>query len=204
MRYGTNDLRGTFKVNDYGVCPVATAYADWSSMLIRSFSEEYKAKRTCYAKVTCCEEWRLFSNFLEWFNTNGQPFDQIKNLDLDKDLLSLWGNTYSPSTCIYVPKELNSILVMTTNSKDCLLGVYFDKESGKYRTQGKTTPYGVKIKSDRFTSELEAHHSYLVYKAGILMWASESFDEIYQQPLITAAEHLLSIVDSNGYFDFRN
>jgi len=204
MKYGTNDLRGTFKVHEHATCPIAAAYSDWSSMLIRAFAEEHKAKNPSYSKVTCCDAWRVFSNFLSWFNNNGQPFEKVKDLALDKDLLSLWGNLYSPENCIYIPRELNTILVMSKSSKGCPLGVYFDKESGKYRTQSKITPYGVKVNSGRFDTQLEAHHNYLLYKAGILMWASETFDEIYKNPLIVAAEHLLSIVDSNNYFDFRS
>ena len=200
MKYGVNDLRGQFEVNKYGICPIATAYADWSSMLLRAFSDEFKNKRNAYIATTCCEEWRVFSNFLNWFNSNGQSFDKVKNLALDKDLKSLWGNLYSPETCIYLPKELNTLLLMNNPNRDCLLGVYFDKESGKYRTQSKTTPSGVKIKSKRFTSELEAHHNYLLYKAGMLMWASETYDIFYQQYLVTAAEHLIHIVESGGIF----
>ena len=124
MRFGTNDLRGKFSVRDYGVCPIATAYADWSSMLIRSYSEEFKNKKKSYTNVTCCDEWRTFSNFLAWFEDNGQPFNVVKGLALDKDLKSLWGYLYSPENCIYIPSELNTMLLMSTNSKECLLGVY--------------------------------------------------------------------------------
>ena len=73
-------------------------YEKWVGMLRRAFSEKYKAKNPSYLCVTVCEEWKYFSNFKKWMET--QYFD---GLELDKDILKSGNSVYSPETCAFVP-----------------------------------------------------------------------------------------------------
>ncbi|OAT77422.1 hypothetical protein A9B99_22025 [Mangrovibacter phragmitis] len=53
-----------------------------------------------YTNVLICEEWYTYSNFYKWFSNN-----YVAGWDIDKDIKG--GNEYSPSNCLFVPKEVN-------------------------------------------------------------------------------------------------
>lgn len=76
-------------------------------------------KRETYRGVTCCDEWLDFQNFAEWYDqvSNGQFFK--RGWHLDKDILC-WGlstKKYSPETCLFLPKDINNILVNRANDR---------------------------------------------------------------------------------------
>lgn len=75
-----------------------------------------------------CEEWLYFPNFRDWM---GQQEWQDKALD--KDLLPEESRVYSPSTCAFISRQLNSFL---TNYSSIVgehpPGVYYNKRLGKY------------------------------------------------------------------------
>ena len=55
---------------------------------------------------------------------NGNPFQ------LDKDLLVKGNKVYNESTCVFLPKEINSVLTKSTASRgDYLIGVCWSKNT---------------------------------------------------------------------------
>jgi hypothetical protein len=202
-KYGINDLRGTFEVKEFKTCPIAAAYADWSSMRVRVFSTISHKKCPNYAKVTCCPEWEYFSEFLKWFQESPLTPVQKMNLCLDKDIRGLWSQHYSPDTCLYVTQEINNLfLVGKREERNYMFGVTYDKSSNKYRAQGKCVQKGVQMPLGRFKTELEAHHAFLVNRAALYYWAAQSYDEVYEEALTKAADLLMSVVESGKQFDF--
>lgn len=88
------------------------AYLVWCAMLERCYgdSERYKS----YKGVEVDSEWHNYANFREWYERKSRScacFSE-RHLCLDKDLLSLeFGKkTYSPQTCCFIPKAINSLL----------------------------------------------------------------------------------------------
>lgn len=104
------------------------AYNTWQLMLRRCYYKPSYEKSPTYKGVLVCEEWKRFSNFLEWFNIHYREGYQI-----DKDILSKGDKKiYSPSTCCYVPVELNGLLVHSIKYMgECVTGVTYYR--GKYR-----------------------------------------------------------------------
>ena len=98
---------GEYKSNENG--KYTRAYTRWNAMLRRVYAnKEYDCK--CYKECEVDEEWWNFQNFARWESEN---FYQVKGdvMCLDKDLLSEEGRKiYSPETCVYLPKQLNSVL----------------------------------------------------------------------------------------------
>jgi len=78
----------------------------WNNMLGRVYCESYLNKNTSYKKVTIHKEWLCFSNFEKWYLKNKPKNKNIK-YNLDKDLLSGKHLIYSPSTCCFLPEEIN-------------------------------------------------------------------------------------------------
>lgn len=78
-------------------------YTLWYDMLSRCYNKElHQTKHATYTHSEVCKEWCNFQVFAEWLKHN-----YVKDWHLDKDIKSINSNTYSPSTCLYIPREVN-------------------------------------------------------------------------------------------------
>lgn len=102
--------------NDLGECAcVLTAYKKWTSMLRRCYETCYNTANETYNDCYVCDEWKIFSNFKRWFDdpVNGYMDDY----HLDKDLLVKGNKIYSPTTCCFLPHEINQTLARKGKDK---------------------------------------------------------------------------------------
>lgn len=101
--------RGDYKSRDNG--KMTKSYCAWNNMIKRCYSKsEYHFKKTpTYSDYIVCDEWLNYQNFAEWYEENYREFEG-STTELDKDLLATDNKTYSPKTCIFIPKKLNSFL----------------------------------------------------------------------------------------------
>ncbi len=80
--------------------------------------------------------WQSFQNFVAWYDENLKLYMIDSIPCIDKDLLYKNNKIYSPKNCLLVPEIIN---IFSTNSKykrgKLPIGVYLDKESGKYKSQ---------------------------------------------------------------------
>ena len=103
----------------------------WNDMLKRCYSEKYQVKQPTYIGCEVSENFRHYSYFYEWCN------EQIgfgnEGWQLDKDLLVKGNKIYSENVCVFIPRELNSLL-LTSGAKrgEHPLGVYLNKASNKF------------------------------------------------------------------------
>lgn len=109
-----------------------TSYKRWKEMLNRCYNTNNSEYRN-YGEigVIVCEEWHNFQNFAKWWEENC-PGDEYV---LDKDILIKGNKIYSPETCCFVPKEVNTLF---TNRKH---------ERGEY-------PIGVRLKEKKFIAQI--------------------------------------------------
>ena len=155
---GINDV-------EFAVCPrigertiIFTAYDIWNSMLTRAYSEKYHLKHPSYIDVIVCDEWHYFSKFLYWFN-NVSNYEQ--GYHLDKDLLIENNNCYSPTSCIFIPQEVNKFLTLRTLDRgEYPLGVTF--RGGKF--QSRLNDGNSRIYLGDFYTALEAHKAWQIAK----------------------------------------
>lgn len=105
------------------------AYNKWASMFERCYSNK---QYTTYANASVCEEWHNFQNFLSWFVDN--YFEEEGDfIELDKDIVKKNNKTYSPDTCILVPREINrAVLKRKSGRNDYPIGVNYRCENKKY------------------------------------------------------------------------
>ena len=120
---------GVMGYGKYSSLTHRTAYDAWANMLERCYSPRCLKKHPTYIGCTVADEWHSFQNFVEWFDKN-----YIQGYHLDKDLTILGNKEYSPSTCVFVPRWLNNILLDSKASRGVYpVGVtYLD---GKYRAR---------------------------------------------------------------------
>lgn len=95
-------------------------YNLWYDMLKRCYCNDYIEKHPSYSGVTVCEEWHNFQNFAKWVDENYYEVEGNYRMELDKDILIKGNKIYSPYTCIFIPKILNTLFI------------YNKTKSGKY------------------------------------------------------------------------
>lgn len=131
-------------------------YQTWFEMMRRCYSDEFKQQRPTYSNSYTCDEWLNFQNFSEWFNDN---YYEIGNetMCLDKDILSKRNKLYSPETCCFVPKTINTFYTKRDNDRgECVIGV--SKINGTYKAYCNN-PFGKRV-SKEFSTEYEAFKFY--------------------------------------------
>ena len=83
-------------------CPY---YKVWKSMIQRVKSLNFRNKRPTYEGCTVCEEWKHFSKFKAWMETQ-----DWEGRHLDKDLLIKGNRLYSANTCLFVKPLTNTFI----------------------------------------------------------------------------------------------
>lgn len=149
-------------------------YRVWTSM----FERCYNNKNPTYAEAFVCEEWHNFQTFGDWFEENYNP-DIMEGWELDKDLLIKRNKIYSPETCSFVPKEINTLILKSYKKRGELpIGVRA-LPSGRYQSRTTNKVYGT------FDTPEEAFQAYKIAKEGYIKevadkWKGQITEEVYQ------------------------
>ena len=131
-------------------CPY---YITWKHMLIRCYNEKYHLLKRSYEDCEVCDEWKLFSNFKKWMETQ-----DWKGKQLDKDLLKEGNKVYCPEYCIFVDGKVNNFVLDCNSARgNYMIGVDLHKQSGKFRARCSNTLTGESEHLGEFYNELEAH-----------------------------------------------
>lgn len=106
------------------VCPF---YHIWSHMIKRCYGYT-KRVNTTYDLCYVCDSWLRFSNFKAWME---QQYWQGN--ELDKDIIVQGNKCYSPSTCAFVPYQINIVFSSSSSYRgDQPIGVY-KRGEGRYK-----------------------------------------------------------------------
>jgi len=139
------------------MCPI---YLRWKSMLQRCYCTKYQQRQPTYLGCHVSEDWLLFSNFKGWLETQNW-----QNRALDKDLLVEGNKLYSPRTCVLLDQTTNNFILDSKKLRgSCLIGVYFDRATGKYVSACSNPFNKQKYKLGYFKTELEAHKAWQAKK----------------------------------------
>lgn len=84
-------------------------YQLWLSMLCRCYCPKTHLRQPTYVGCSVSENFKSFSFFYEWLQTQ-VGFSQ-RNYVLDKDLLVKANQVYSETTCVLIPNTLNSLFI---------------------------------------------------------------------------------------------
>lgn len=100
-RLGINtakDIKVSEKIN--GKWKATKAYKTWKNMMYRC-----SGRKKGYDGVSVCSDWIDYKNFHKWFIEH-----DYEGAELDKDWLIKGNKTYSPQTCLMMPRRLNRML----------------------------------------------------------------------------------------------
>ena len=102
---GSNDATYMTQTTFNGRSSICPYYSRWRDLLKRCYSDKFQNKNTSYIGCSIASEWIKFSNFKSWMEKQ-----DWEGKELDKDLLVQGNKVYGPSTCIFVPREINLIV----------------------------------------------------------------------------------------------
>lgn len=149
-------------------------YTHWSSMFTRCYSSEYHGRFPTYLGCSVDAQWQNFQEFAEWcqwqtgFNSEGYV--------LDKDLLVPSNKVYSAETCVFLPAEINNMIVTQTKvGKETPPGISFQDSSQKYIV---SCAFGGRNKNlGRYKCPEEAFAVYKVFKENLVRGKAEEYKD---------------------------
>ena len=162
-------------------------YKLWTSMLVRCYNVTYKKKYPTYEGCEVSDNFKSYEYFYEWCHKqigfgndgNGNPFH------LDKDLLVKGNKVYSESTCVFIPSEINSLLIKSDKIRgEYLIGVYYHKRDKGFIAQVSKNKGGSEWLGC-FKTELEAFKAYKQAKEYFIKeqankWKSQIDERAYE------------------------
>ncbi len=106
----------------------------WRSMLSRCYNEINLKRKPAYRGCSVSENFKNYAYFYEWCNKQiGFGED---GWNLDKDLLIKGNKVYSEDNCVFVPMEINNVIVKADSLRgDLPIGVVFDKSRNKFQAR---------------------------------------------------------------------
>lgn len=149
-----------------------TAYTRWSNMFTRCYNDNYKRKTPSYEGCIVCDEWKVFKNFLEWFNDPNNGYRD--GYHLDKDLLVQGNKIYSPQTCCFIPQTINAMMTRGQRIRGKVKSIGVTYKNGKYIARCNFGHKEAKIVGV-FDNEQEAFDAYKQAKERYIRQIAEEY-----------------------------
>ena len=125
---------GIGKYNGYEKYQRNINYTTWIDMLERCYNIKSK-KHISYEGCSVDKEWHNFQNFAQWFDENYYIVNNEK-MHVDKDLLFKGNKIYSANACIFLPKNLNLLLINNKSRRGLYpIGISYDKRHNTYKAR---------------------------------------------------------------------
>ena len=148
-------------------------YTLWQNMLQRCYSDALKKRYLTYEGCEVSDNFKSYEYFYEWCQS--QVGFGNEGWHLDKDLLVKGNKVYSEYTCVFIPYEINSLLVKRTALRGkYLIGVNWNKTNKAFRVmvrknKGKQEYLGC------FKTEVEAFNTYKTAKEAFIKEQAEKW-----------------------------
>ena len=175
-------ITGTkYPIKEGGV--LTKEYALWCRMLQRCYSDGFKKIRPTYEGCEVSDKFKSYEYFYEWCQS--QVGFGVDNFQLDKDLLIKGNKIYSESTCVFIPSEINLLLIKREASRGKhLIGVCWDKTNKVFVAMVRKN----KVKREylgSFKTEIEAFNAYKQAKESFIKeqaekWKGKIDDRAYE------------------------
>lgn len=149
---------------------VTPVYKAWAGMLERCYSENMKHRNNTYFHIsTVCEEWHNFQTFGDWYEKN--KYEINERLHVEKDILVIGNQIYSPDTCLLVPQVLNTLFINKSNNRGLPNGII--KQGNGYLAKYNHEHLGI------YETVEKAYEVYAIEKKkNIVMVANQYKDKI--------------------------
>ena len=148
-------------------------YVLWNGMLERCYSTIFKKKYPTYEGCEVSDNFKSYEYFYEWCN-NQIGFGN-EGWQLDKDLLIKSNKVYSENSCIFIPSEINLVLVKSDKKRGKhLIGVSWHERDKVFvarvnKNKGRSEWLGT------FKTEIEAFKAYKQAKEAFVKEQAEKW-----------------------------
>ena len=158
-------------------------YTLWCHMLERCYSDAFKKKKPTYIGCEVSENFKSYEYFYEW--CQNQIGFSNEGWQLDKDLLIKGNKVYSENTSVFLPSEINTLLIKREASRGKHpIGVYWSNSNKAFvamvrKNKGKPERLGC------FATEIEAFNAYKQAKESFIKeqaekWKGKVDDRAYE------------------------
>ena len=181
----SGNVKDPYSPSVYGVGVVGTKYPTmingrntkeyglWQNMLTRCYNDTYKNKQPTYIGCEVSNNFKSYEYFYEWGNR--QIGFNVEGWHLDKDLLVKGNKVYSEYSCVFLPNEINLLLVKCTASRgEYLIGVYWSKTANAFKATVRKNKGG-QNHLGYFNTELEAYNAYKIAKEAFVKEQANKF-----------------------------
>ena len=111
-------------------------------------------------------------------------------MQLDKDILKKGNKVYSPETCIFVPRRINSLFIKSDKARGRYpIGVTLRKDNGKYRSQCDVQyeeEPRKQIQLGQFDTPEEAFYAYKQFKENYIKEVADIYKPYIPEKLYEA------------------
>ena len=169
--YGVGIVGTKYPISEGGVH--TKEYGLWKNMLERCYSDIYQKKKPTYEGCKVSDKFKYYEYFYEWCHKQ-IGFDN-EDWQLDKDLLVKGNKVYSESTCVFIPQEINTVLIKSTASRGKHpIGVCWSSTNKAFvaqvsKSKGKREHLGF------FNTEIEAFNAYKTAKESFVKEQAEKW-----------------------------
>ena len=133
-------------------------YVLWKHMLERCYSDTFQKKYPTYEGCEVSDNFKSYTYFYEWCNK--QIGFGVTSFELDKDLLIKENKVYNEDSCVFLPKEINSLLTKCTATRgEYLIGVSWNKKDKAFVARVNKNKGGSEYLGS-FNTEIEAFNAY--------------------------------------------
>lgn len=162
-------------------------YRCWIDMIERCYSEKQRNKNITYEHCSVCKEWLIYENFYEWIikEENYLYWKNNNRWCLDKDILVIGNEIYSPDTCCLVPEIININFRTYQKGK---YGFGITMSNDKYVAQCSIRMNGKKKNNylGRFDTKEEAMVSYKTFKESYIKELANKYKNVLSKTCYNA------------------
>ena len=150
-------------------------YALWYNMLERCYNDTYKKKNSTYEYCKCSENFKSYEYFYEWCHK--QIGFGVYGFELDKDLLNKGNKVYSEATCVFLPSEINLVLIKCDKIRGKhLIGVHYHKRDKAFMAKVSKNKEGSEYLGS-YKTEIEAFNAYKQAKEAFIKEQAEKWKD---------------------------
>ena len=154
-------------------CRGTKEYVLWYNMLRRCYSDSFQKKQPTYKDCGVSDKFKSYEHFYEWCHK--QVGFGVEGFEIDKDLLIKGHKVYSEDSCVFLPAEINMILVKCTASRgEYLIGVSWCNTKKAFVARVRKNK-GMQEHLGLFNTELEAFNAYKTAKEAFIKEQAEKW-----------------------------
>ncbi len=173
--YGVGYLGGNLELKSTYNGKKCNIYTQWKNMIERCYNEKFHQRQPTYEGCTVSDEFKDYSKWREWYDNYQYKQD---DWHLDKDLLVKGNKVYSEDYCVFLPKEINSVLTKRTALRgEYLIGVCWHNTNKAFvakvnKNKGNPEWLG------SFNTEIEAFNAYKQSKESYIKELADKYKDI--------------------------